>query len=150
MKKNTKINLIYQIPKDNMENNIKIDYFCAFHIKLILKLFRFFHLFNLARRFMCRNYLSAYFYAIQDGPSKMTRIASCKNPVTAYLYAKDVDKCAKDETRLASCIDVKFAYLYAKNIDRCYHVETWKAVVGTELEMHYEKNINEFREVKIP
>jgi len=124
MKKNTKINLIYQIPKDNMENNIKIDYFCAFHIKLILKLFRFFHLFNLARRFMCRNYLSAYFYAIQDGPSKMTRIASCKNPVTAYLYAK--------------------------NIDRCYHVETWKAVVGTELEMHYEKNINEFREVKIP
>jgi len=54
----------------------------------------------------------AFLYAKENGPDDETRLASCKDPIYALLYAKEVDRCVKEETKEAACLDWVAKYGY--------------------------------------
>lgn len=109
----------------------------------------------------------AYIFARKNGPSDETRKISCESPEWAYLYAKYVDKCfrndtrsvtlknpklsylyalwvdesPREDTRKAVCQNSEIAYRYANYVDKGFHEDTWKAVQGSGWEALYFKKI---------
>ena len=51
----------------------------------------------------------AFEHASEYGPSKETRKIACKDPRSAYWYARDIDQCPRDDTREAACKDPEYA-----------------------------------------
>jgi hypothetical protein len=68
----------------------------------------------------CRLPYYAYLYAmmVDKKSTDETRTAACKDPYYAYLYAKDVDKKPTNETRIAACKDPYYAYEYTRDVDK--------------------------------
>ena len=62
----------------------------------------------------------AYLYAkyVDKCSREDTREAACKNPHYAYRYARYVDNCPREDTRQGACKYFYYAYLYAKYIDK--------------------------------
>ena len=54
----------------------------------------------------------AFLYAKENGPDEETRLVSCKDPIYAFLYAKEVDKCIREDTKEAASLDwiAKYGY----------------------------------------
>ena len=60
----------------------------------------------------------AYYKALKEGPSDLTRNIACQEPYWAYLYALDVDKKPSKQTRDAACQGPEYAYCYAIDVDK--------------------------------
>jgi len=69
----------------------------------------------------------AYELAKKEGLSGKTRKTACEDSWHAYLYARDIDKCARDDTRKSACVHPRFAYEYADRVDKCSREDTREA-----------------------
>ena len=50
------------------------------------------------------------------------------DPELAYYYSAYVDKKPRDSTRKLACKEPMYAYLYARNIDEGFHEDTYEGV----------------------
>jgi hypothetical protein len=66
----------------------------------------------------------------------------CKSSSFAYLYAKEIDRCPREDTREAACKSSYCAYYYAKDVDKDVHKDTWEAVKNSEYEEKYKEFFN--------
>jgi len=64
-----------------------------------------------------------YRYKLSDANRKL----ACKSPEDAYYYARDIDKCPRDDTRESACKNPVCAYLYAHKVDKCSRNDTRKS-----------------------
>ena len=94
---------------------------------------------------------SAWLYAkdIDKCPRDDTRNAACKDFKYAYKYAYEVDECPMDDTRKAVCKDPEWACGYVMYIDKEFHEDTWEVVKGTKYEEEYNRCINQIEKDKI-
>ena len=67
----------------------------------------------------------------------------------AYLYAKNIDKCPRNDTRRGAYENPEWAYNYMKNIDKCFHQKTWEVTKNTEYEKVYNYFLNQIEKRKI-
>ena len=93
----------------------------------------------------CKSPEYAYLYAkeVDKCPREDTRKAACVAPYFSYKYALEIDTGPVDITREIACKNAFFAYLYAQDIDKCIREDTWLAVKGTGYEKEYRKFFNE-------
>ena len=104
---------------------------------------------DLTRNIACQDAEQAYFYArnIDKKPSKQTRDAACQGPEDAYCYARYIDKKPSKQTRDAACQSPRYAYCYARHVDKEPLQETWKYVLNTSYEEEYTNWADEIENV---
>ena len=62
-----------------------------------------------------------------------TRLAASKDHLWALDYAKYIDRIPHEVTRKGACATIEYAYYYAVLVDHDYHHDTLKAVIHDEL-----------------
>ncbi len=68
-----------------------------------------------------------------DNGLRLPRVVALASPLLAYLYARDIDRCARDDTRAAALAAPMPAYQYAMYIDRCARDDTRAAALAAPM-----------------
>lgn len=81
---------------------------------------------DMSRAFASEDAVTAYYYAreVDKGPHDVTREGACRDAEWAYWYACEVDESPHDVTRKGACKKDKYAYWYARDVDKCPRDDT--------------------------
>jgi hypothetical protein len=124
----------YRICEDVLESLIKVpEYFEKYLNKIEYN--------PLLKKYICKAKFRSIFYAMKKFPQirKDPKIkeALFLSAAYAFNFAKDIDKCPRDDTRIAASNSPINAYYYAKYIDKQEHLVTWAGVQNSEYEKEY-------------